>query len=239
MTAARVRATLIGGIALLLALAAVGWFLVLSPRLSTASDLALQTEQVEFANTQLQNKYAQTVTQARTATDAAADAQALFETMPQQADLPEVLTQIIDAATRAGIAADQISVINTSVPRSITGDPTAGSDPESPAGAAAKGLGVDLAQLDLDVTVNGTRENLLAFLDNVQGLDRAVLITSTGLVDMSVPGAATSPESAPNARNAGLQSLDVTGSMFVLQSKLPDLVATVQDLIDQAGITPA
>ena len=83
--------------------------------------------------------------------------------------------------------------------------------------------------------MSGSRESLLAFLDNLQGLDRAVLITSTGLMDMQQPGT-SSPEDAPKKGQAGQQSLDVTGSMFVLQSKLPDIVAAVQALIDEAGI---
>lgn len=238
MASTRVRANLISGIVLLLALGAAGWFLALGPRLAAASDLAAQAEQVDLASTTMQSRYRQTVTQAATATQAASDAQALFATMPQQAEMPAVLLQIIDAAGHAGIGAEQISVINSSVPRSLTGDAATGADPESPAGAAAKGLGVELAQLDIDVTVSGRRDSLLAFLDNLQGLDRAVLVTSTGLIDIAQSGN-SGPENAPagSAGSAGgKQSLDVTGSMFVLQSKLPDLVAAVRKVIDDAGI---
>lgn len=236
MTSTRVRTTLILCIVLLLAFAAASWLLVLGPRLATASNLAADTEQTDFANTAMQGRYRQTVQQAATATKAAVDAQALFATMPQQAELPEVLRQIIDAAGRAGIDAKQISVINSSVPRSLTGDPATGADPESAAGAAAKGLGVELAQLDLDVTLAGSREALLRFLDQLQGLDRAVLITSTALTDLDQAGA-SSPQDAPAKSTKADQSLDVTASMFVLQSKLPDIVAAVQKVIGDAGIT--
>jgi type IV pilus assembly protein PilO len=231
----RVRTHVALGVLILLVFAAISWFLVLSPRIANATDIAAQAEQVDSATTAMQGRYRQTVEQAASATQAAADAQALFESMPQQAELPDVLLRIIDAASRAGIGANQISVINASVPRSLTGDETTGADPESAAGAAAKGLGVELAQLDIDVTVNGDRASLLAFLDNLQGLDRAVLVTATGLTDLSQP-ANGGPENAPTASGAG-QILDVTGSMFVLQSKLPDLVAAVQKVIDDAGVT--
>ena len=234
MGTVRVRATLAAGTALLLALIAAGWFVVLGPRLAEASDLAAQTEQVDFSNIALQNRYRQTLGQTATATSAAADAQALFATMPQQAELPEVLLQIIEAAQRSGIDARQISVINASVPRSITGDATTGGDPESPAGAAAQGLGVELAQLDIDVTVTGSRASLLQFLDNLQGLDRAILLTATALTDLTQPSGG-SPENGQKSGSQEQQSLEVTGSMFVLQSKLPDLVSAVQDLIDRAG----
>jgi len=233
----RVRSTVTICTLMIVAFAAVSWFLVLGPRLSTTASLTAQAEQVDMASTSLLNRYNQTVKQAETATQAAADAQALFETMPQQADLPDVLLQIIDAARRAGIDAKQISVINASVPRSLTGDASSGADAESAAGAAAKGLGVELAQLDIDVTVNGDRASLLTFLNNVQRLDRAMLVTSTGLTDLDQSGNSGS-ETVVDARAAGTQSLDVTGSMFVLQSKLPDLVAAVQKVIVEAGVKP-
>lgn len=231
-TGHRVRNTSVVGILALVALATAAWFLVLSPRLSAAADIAVQVEQVDFSTVQLQNRYREAVEQARTATTAAAEAQALFETMPQEAELPEVLLQVIDAAKRAGIDAEQISVINTSVPRAIAGDPALATDPQTPAGVAARDLGVALAQLDLDVTVTGTRDSLLRFLDNVQGLDRAMLITSTGLVSVNQPG----EDGGPDGAASGLQSLDMTGSMFVLQSTLPDLVATVEEIVAQAGL---
>lgn len=235
MTSTRVRTTLILGIVLLLAFAAASWLLVLGPRLATTANLAADTEQTDFATTAMHRRYRQTVEQAATATKAAADAQALFATMPQQAELPEVLRQIIDAAGRAGIDAKQISVINSSVPRALTGDPASGANPESPAGAAATGLGVELAQLDLDVTVAASREALLRFLDELQALDRAVLITSTGLIDLEQAGA-PSPQGESAKSVKSQQSLDVTASMFVLQSKLPDIVAAVQKVIHEAGI---
>ncbi len=236
MTSTRVRTTLILGIVMLLIFGALSWFLVLGQRLATVSDLVAETEQVEFATTLLHNRYRQTVGQAAIATQAAADAQAHFATMPQQAALPEVLRQIIDAAGRAGTDAKQISVINTSVPRSLTGDPATGADPESAVGVSAKAVGVDLAQLVIDVTLNGSRPSLLRFLDNLQGLDRAVVITSTGLLDLVQIGA-SNPEDAPAKANSRAQSLDVTASMFVLQSKLPDIVAAVQKVIAEAGIS--
>lgn len=236
MTSTRVRTHVIICVLLLVVFAAASWFLVLAPRIASAAEIAAQAEQVDSATLAMQGRYRQTVTQAASATQAATDAQALFESMPQQAELPDVLLNIIDAAKRAGIDAKQISVINASVPRSLTGNEATGADPESAAGAAAKGLGVELAQLDVDVTVNGDRASLLVFLDNLQRLDRAVLVTATGLTDLN-QSANGGPENAPAKAGGGGQSLDVTGSMFVLQSKLPDLVAAVQEVIDESGVT--
>lgn len=225
------------GVAVLALVATLGWLLVLSPRLTAAAGVAAEAEAVEFANLQLQTRYRQAVEQARSAPQAAAEAQELFATMPQEAELPTVLLQIIDAAGAAGISANQISVINTSVPRPLTGTAARAEESPNAAGGLARDLGVDLAQLELDVTVSGERAALLAFLDNLQGLDRAILLTSSGLTNDEQGRGETGTEAAVAAPGSGEQSLAITGSMFVLQSRLPDLVATVEQLIAESGLS--
>jgi hypothetical protein len=84
---------------------------------------------------------------------------------------------------------------------------------------------VSIANMDVGVTVAGPRESLLGFLDNLQALDRAFLITSTQV-------AQTDPTSG-----GGTESLQVQGRMFVLRSELPDLVAQVETLIAEAAAT--
>jgi hypothetical protein len=76
------------------------------------------------------------------------------------------------------------------------------------------------------VTAEGTREQVLDFLDNLQGLDRSLLVTGT-------TDTAVSPEPG-QAGATDLESMQVVGEMFVLESKLPDLVATVEGLIADA-----
>ena len=224
MTSHRTRNTvLLCGLALL-ALAAAGWFFFLSPRLSEADSVRVEASQVEAANLQLQNRYNQTLHQTSSATQAASEAQALFSTMPEEADLPAVLTQISDAAKAAGIKAQDINVISTSVPKDLTADPRKVKDSTSATTAAQQGA--SLAQMDISLTVNGQRQQLLQFLTNLQALDRAVLVTSSELTSTIVLDKA--------GHDLKQDSLKVTGSMFVLQSKLPDLVANVQKLLAEA-----
>lgn len=209
----RVRTVAILGILGVVALAALAWFLLLSPRLSKADEVAAQVEQVETSNLQLRNRVNQARAQVEQAPAAAAEAQELFATMPRAAELPTVLRQITDAAREAGIGPTAIQVISTTVP--VATGPV-----------AAEGTsGVSIANMDIGITVSGTRGNLLAFLDNLQALDRAFLITST-----QVSGAAQNAE-------GGDESLQVQGSMFVLRSELPDLVAQVEALIAEAEAT--
>lgn len=220
MTGHRVRNTTLLGALIVVALSAVAWFLVLSPRLSQASDINARTETVVAANLQLQNRYNQTIKQAASTTQAAADAQALFSTMPEEADLPTVLTQIAAAATDAGIKPNDISVISTTVPRTAEGD--GGSSRKT----GKEATNVNLAQMDISLTVNGARKDLLRFLDNLQSLDRAILITSTELTATILLG--------PDGKKIDTEMIKVGGSMFVLKSKLPDLVANVERLLQEA-----
>jgi hypothetical protein len=221
----RVRNTLVIGIVAIAAAAAALWFFVLSPRLNTVADITSQLEQVDFANTQLQNHYNQGVKLAQEAPQAAADAQALFSTMPEKADLPAVFDQLMEAATSAGIKPEDISVINATVPRPLTG---AAPGTTTAAGASASNLGATLAQMDLDISAGGDKDALLKFVQNLQNLDRALLITATNLT--------SSDPAAAEAAGTPTDTVRVTGSMFVLQSQLPDLVANVDALLAKSGL---
>lgn len=207
MKAPLVRYTVILGTLGLLALAAVLWLFVLAPRLATAAEIEAQAAQVASANLALQGRYNQALEQAREAPAAAAEAVALFETMPREADLPRILEQIPSAATEAGIAATGLTSLTTSLPQPTT------------QGVPGSDSGVQLATIGLQVSAEGDRASLLAFVDNLRSLDRAVLITSTNY--------ATGEET---------DTVTVGATMFVLQSQLPDLVAQVEDLLAEADL---
>ncbi len=224
----RVRLSVVGAILLVAITGALLWFFVLSPRLSEASDLSAQATQLQTINLSLQKQYNQALDQAEQAPQAAADAQALFAKMPQTADLPTVLDQITTAAVDAGISANAVSSLTTGIPVPVTGTQGAAVT-EQPA------TGVQLARMDVGVSTAGAPVQVLAFLDNLQLLDRALLVKST--VTSQVSQVTDEPA-------AELENVQVGGSMFVLQSKLPDLVAEVESLIaqaeqDQAAINPS
>lgn len=201
-----VRTVTVLGVLGILALTAIGWFFVLGPRLAEADEIAAQADQVETSNLQLRNKVNQARDQVKLAPQAAAEAQKLFATMPQAAELPDVLRQIMDSAQQAGISPADITAISTSVPVAT--------------GTAAAESGVSMATMDIGITAAGSTPDLLEFVDNLQGLDRALLITGTQL------------SSAADA--SGKDGLQVQGRMFVLQSQLPNLVAQVEQLMAEA-----
>jgi len=219
MTGHRTRNAALLGVLVIVVVMAIGWFFLLAPRLAEADDIALQAQEQSASNVQSQNRYNQTLTQAASATQAASEAQALFSTMPEEADLPSVISQINNAAISAGIKASDIALLGTSVPRPLT--PTTG-NPADPAAQPS----VSLAQMDLTMTVNGSHQQLLDLITNLQSLDRAVLIKSNEL--------STSLQPTDAGPGPAQETLKLQASMFVLQSKLPDLVAHVQELLAQA-----
>lgn len=210
----KVQRTLILSCAGLGLLVLLLWSFLLSPRIATAQELKQQTAQVESANIALLKRHQEILTLGDQAPLLAKEAQRLFSRMPQSAQLPGVLRQINAAALRAGISARNIQVINATIPESI--DKSIGSA-HAPSASAATDLGVHLATMTIEVTVAGTDGQRLAFLTLLQELDRGLLITGNSAVNDGTSG-----------------TLTVTGTMFVLESRLPDLVAMAQQIIQRA-----
>lgn len=221
-----VRLAQVGAVLAVVAVAAIAWFAVLSPRLSTASLLREQATALETANLSLRNQYNQALAQAEAAPEAAAEAQVLFARMPRTAELATILEQITDAATSAGISPNAVTTLTTGIPKPVSATGTGKAAGTGREGTTAAPAGINLATMDIGVTAEGTREQVLAFLDNLQGLDRSLLVTST------IDSAVTDTEEGSGGPE--LESMQVGGQMFVLESKLPDLVATVEELIAQA-----
>ncbi|MDO8732075.1 MAG: hypothetical protein Q7L55_05815 [Actinomycetota bacterium] len=206
-----------GVIVALILFAAALWSLVLSPRISTAAQLKEQSAQVEQANITLARRHGEILDLAAKAPQLAHEAQQLFSRMPESAKLPAVLRQIAAAAIASGISTQNVLLINTSIPESL--DKVDNSSNQISANAASS-LGVNLATMTIEITVNGSQAQRLRFLDKVQHLDRGLLINAHSTIT--------------DGTHATSGTLTVTGTMFVLQSKLPDLVAKAQTIIDKA-----
>lgn len=210
------RTTAVLGSLLLAGLAGGLWFGILSPRMSHAAEVEESAAQVQTGNLALLSQLNHLRTMTANAPDVARRAQDLFRTMPSDADLAPVLNEVTQAATQSGIPAEGVMAITPSIPIPlVAGRPVPG---QAPAAAQAASLGVHIATMPLSVTVQGTDSQLQGFLSRLQHLDRAFLVTGTQFT--TAPGA--------GGTKPGVQELTVTGTLFVLQSTLPDLVAAVQ-----------
>jgi len=84
--------------------------------------------------------------------------------------------------------------------------------------------------MPVSITATGSSAALYRFLGNLEALDRSLLIESTQVSDAA---------GTTGGGQAVDSSLQVSGSMFVLESRLPDLVATVDRLLADTGGAPA
>lgn len=200
----RVRRTIFVGVLLIVLVAAAGWQFLLSPRLEEAVSINAEAEQVETATLSTMAKYTDLRRKADELPAAAKEAEALFASMPREADLPDFLKQITKAAEESGIPPQDITTLSTGLPSPIDSG-------ENPA--------VQLGTMSLSITVKGSMVEFRRFLDALVDLDRSILITSTNVTI--------------SAEDAQASQMSVQGTMFVMQSPLEDLLAQVEELVAQ------
>ena len=217
------RNALLLGILVVVIVAAIAWLFVLSPRMAESGDLQTQAETVELANLTEQHRLADLMKMADDAPRAAERVQALLERMPREADLPALFDQITQAALAAGIPANGISTITQSVPVPLDtpGLPTSG--PLAEALAAAQSANAKVAKMDLTVSVTGKPGQIIDFTRRLGRLDRTVLLSGLSVAN---------PSGEPDGDHVGT----VTGTTFILQSTLPDLIANVDEVLQSAGV---
>jgi Tfp pilus assembly protein PilO len=200
-----VRLTQISVVIGLIVLVILGWLLVLTPRWAATEDLQVRAGDLELGQLTLTRRERDLLALADELPQTAAQAQELFASMPQTADLPALLLQLTEAATDAGIPADRIEVINTGIPTSAAGE-------DQPDSARTD---IELATMKVDMTVTGTTVQLDRFIMNMQELERSFVIQDVTIV-------------AGGLEDERLESLTVAGTMFVLESPLPDLIAEAE-----------
>lgn len=216
--------TILLGVVGIVALALIGWFLVLSPRMASASEINEQADVVETQNQTLSLELTRLEQQKAAAPKAAAEAQKLLTQIPQEVSLPVIFTAITDAATNAGINPRDVTDLSPSIPVVVGGG-------ESDDGSVSltDGAGINLAVIKVNITVKGTRNQIQQFLKNLEAIQRSVVVTN---VEMTTAGPAT--------EDAGTVTAAISAQLFVLQSQLPDLVKQVEELLAQAdGTAPA
>ncbi len=211
-----VRITQIGVIIGLVVLIVLGWLLVLSPRFETAGQLQARAADLELGQLNLTRRERDLLDLAESLPATAEEAQRLFSAMPQTAELPALLTQLTAAAKKSGIPANRIEVINTAIPESI--------DTTTDEGSAA--ADIRLATMRVDMTVVGSPSQLTSFVAEMEDLERSFVITDVTMV-------------AGGLRDDDEDTLTLAGTMFVLESALPDLIEQAESVAGSvaAGVT--
>ncbi len=228
------------GTALLcVALLAVSWLFLVSPRRAEAAELRDQNVATQTQNDLLEVKIAQLRSQFARLPESQAELADILAQMPADAGMPRLVRDLDAMAKESGVeltsltpGAAQPLVLDAAVSAGA-GTAAAGTAPgTAPAGAAAgsdqgvagatAGAATTASVVSVPVTlvVSGDYFQTVAFLKQLQTkMPRAFLVTT---VQMAASGAGTSSGSA----TGGQVQVTVTGSVFALPGMSADALST-------------
>lgn len=210
--------TIFGSLALVVILL-LSWFLLLSPRMATANDLNLQREATAVQNVGTAARIAELEQMKANIGDTKADAEALAARFPATAAQSDLFILIREAAAKAGIPESNITDLTPGVPTlgssdgsvTLAAPPAPAADPNAApvagAAAAAPAPTSQLGTMTLDVTVNGTSAQIIAFLKALENMDRSYLINSVNVGDSGAVGGAVNASATINGKMFTLPAL--------------------------------
>lgn len=153
------------------AVLASGWFLLISPKRTDASDLLAQTAKAEEANVQLRAKLQQLKALAPELPKREAEFAAIRRQIPNNPALPDLIRQLTAASKKSGTSltslapATPILLVPPGAPLPATG-------------AAPTASNEQLMQLPLAIQVDGSYSQLEDFVDRLEKLRRVVLVSA-------------------------------------------------------------
>lgn len=204
-TMSKVAVTKAVGGAVVLLILAVGYLLVLAPRLSAEDDIEAQTETAEQNNAVVSQTIADLEAKEAALDDQREVAAALARRFPPRAVQSDMFADVRVAAERAGIADDDVTTLTPTAP-AAAGSVGATGGATLPESGDAPTAG--LATMQLTASVTGTREQLQDFLAAMEDRDRSYLFQTAGLSPAGEEGGAAAASSA--------YTLGFTGTMFLL-----------------------
>lgn len=199
-----------------LAILAGGWFLLVSPKKSDATDLNAQATAKQAANAQLVTQLAMLKAQAKDLPRQQAALAAVAAKVPDNPAMPALIRAMTKAAADAGVELVSISpgtptavaapVVARTVTPTTTGAPAgAAAVPSSGAGSAAAGT---LNSITVAVNVVGGYFQIEQFVDGLESLTRAFKVSTLGLQPGPNPAKTANDSSA--AAVASGRSLNAT-----------------------------
>jgi Tfp pilus assembly protein PilO len=205
----RAQGAVVAGVLLVVAL--LGYFVLISPKRSTAADLKKQTAAVQQ---QIDQNSSNAFTQALPAVRAASIFK-LTQAMPSQLDTPDVILQLNQLADDSGLSFDQVQPgggTTSAVTSTLTTDP--------------------FAAEPIQVQFTGNFYNLLAFLQRLRNLVRVEngnLFTAGRLFDVS--------DVAFAAGSKGFPQIQATLTINAFVPQAPAATAAVPGSTDTTSTT--
>jgi Tfp pilus assembly protein PilO len=238
-----------------------GWFLLVSPQRSKASDVKTQVTSAQSANSQLQQQLASLVAQHKDRPKVQAQLNKLAQQLPANPGLPALVRALTDAADNAGV--DLVSIAPTApkavvaaAPAATAPAPTADTSSTSTdtstdastttsttptaAAPAAQSYGT-LAQVPVAVKVNGSYFELEQFFSNLEAMKRPFLtggfsIMPGNSIKHPDPTTKSTADGSDDTYYTGFANATISGSVFMIA---PPVATPTTSTPTTAPVTPA
>lgn len=220
------RQWVIGAAVLALLVLVAGWFLLVSPKRSTAAELKTETASQQSANQTLQMQIAQLKARVKDLPKEQALLAEIAGKLPSDPALPTLIRDLSKAADDADVTLVSLTPGQPALMQTTptTAQPAAtGAGGTSSAGAPATpvvSVG-QLASIPLTISVTGGFFQVEQFISNLEGLDRALMTTG---VSMSPGGSQATQASS----GSGVNSLSVSLTSRVFMTVQQAAAATQQ-----------
>jgi Tfp pilus assembly protein PilO len=188
----------------LLAVAGLGWLVVVGPETDSLTQTREQITTVRDQNMVLTSQLAVLERQRDGLAETRRDARKLAELFPPTADQPGMFEAVTTAAVDAGIGPQGVTTLTPTPPvLATTGtDATApATDPAADPATAPAATAQLVARQTVTLAVTGTYEQTQRLLENLEHMSRAYLVTAVSLASGSEGGEFTTT---------------ITGDMFVM-----------------------
>jgi type IV pilus assembly protein PilO len=202
------------------AVLAAGWFLLVSPQRSHATELQSQAASQETANDGLRARVAQLEAQKKGLPAQQRLLDEIAAKIPASPELPALIRQLSTAAEAAGV---DLVTLAPAAPAAVTASGgTTTTQTATSTGSTAPGASTGtLLQIPVSVTVQGTYFNLTSFFRNVEKMDRGTIVPGWKIS----PAEASGPEAGTGAQ-APTDELTATLSTIVFESPAATAPAT-------------
>ena len=202
-------------ILLVVAIFVASWFLLIAPRRSHAADLRSQAATQDAANTRLQQKIAQLQAQAQDLPRQQARLAAVKVKIPENPALPALIRDLSAAAKKSGVSLDTlaptkpVAVVNgVTAPTTGAGTTASGTPAGGTTDTTAVAPPAPLFQVPVRVDASGSYFEIEQFLNKIEDLKRAFLVTGLTIGEAK-------QQSATGSATTGDLTVSVTGRVFL------------------------
>ncbi len=235
----RTRQFSIGAAVVAVLILVAGWFLLVQPKRSDATDLRAQVDQQRTANTQLSQKIQMLRAQAKDLPAVQAKLSAFEAKIPDNPSLPALIRVLSATADDAGvdlvsIAPSEPGALTPSTgsapspapspsPSSDPADGSASSGSSSAAGGSSEAAdaptadGGTLAQIPVTVQVTGSYATVEQFFAGVEDMKRAMLVTGFTMAPGG-SGDSGSGSGSGDGAPSGQLTANLTARVFLTQA---------------------